>query len=97
VIFADFEYDEHYSDIHHGLVEFVREHFDDVQHGLQGDSWIWIFDGDDKVEIDTFSSMTHQVKSASPHSRLLDNVLERLTTRYTLNLYDTPEPEPHED
>ena len=97
MIFADFEYDDDYGDVHDGLVDFVSAHFDEVQHGLQGDSWIWIFDGDDKVAIDTFSAMTHQVKCASPDSRLLEKVLARLSTGYTLRLYTDPEPEPHED
>lgn len=35
-------------------------HFSSVESGLQGDSWIWILDGDEKVSIDSFTSMKHQ-------------------------------------
>ncbi len=64
MIFAELEYQKHYSDVHAELLAVVDKHFSRVQSGLQGDSWIWIFDGEEKVAIDTFTSMKHQIKSA---------------------------------
>ncbi len=65
--------------------------------GLQGESWIWIFEGDEKVAIDTFSSMDfHQIKS-SKHGTLVQRVIEILLLRYKVNVYQTPKLEAHEE
>lgn len=65
MIFAEMEYEKHYSDIHDGLVIFIKSKFPNLDYGLQGDSWIWIIENNKKVDIDTFSSMKHQIKSGS--------------------------------
>lgn len=95
MIFAELEYPEHYSDIHDELVEFLRAHFAVVQEGHQGDSWIWLTDGDEKVEVDTFSSMKHQIKSTSD-VQLVRKVLTILKGKYMLRIYEPPELEGHE-
>jgi len=59
MIFADMEYQNEYSDFHSELVVFIESNFSMVKSGLQGDSWIWIFEADEKVAINTFSSMKH--------------------------------------
>lgn len=97
MIFAELKYEQDYGAIHDELVEYLEASFSNIQHGLQGDSWIWIFNGDEKVAIDTFSSMTHQVKSDNPKGVLLEQVITSLSERYMLARYDEPELEPHED
>ncbi|MDT8320269.1 MAG: hypothetical protein RQ826_07050 [Xanthomonadales bacterium] len=57
MIFAEFQYPCRYADVHDELLALVRKRFAEVQSGLQGDSWIWIMDGGEKVVIDTFSFM----------------------------------------
>jgi len=96
MIFAELQYPGRYEEAHDELLAFVRERFAKVQAGLQGDSWIWIFDRDDKVAIDTFSSMKHQVKSARP-GRHVKAVIDALRERYSVNVYAEPEGEPHDD
>ena len=64
---------------------------------LQGDSWIWIFEGEEKVAIDTFSSMKHQVKTEFPNGTLVRSVLEALSSKYDVTVFDNPEIEPHEE
>ena len=96
MIFSELEYRQHYSDIHDELVEYLQAHFPDIQDGHQGDSWIWISDGDEKVEVDTFSSMKHQVKSAAD-GQLVQKVIAILQRKYTLIIYQPPELEGHED
>lgn len=96
MIFADLQYAESYSDIHADLVGFVRSRFSEVESGLQGDSWIWIFDGGEKVAIDTFSSMTHQVKSSKPGAHV-QQVLDILQSRYKLLVHEKPQLEGFED
>lgn len=90
MILAAIRYEQHYADFHSELVDFISANFSEVQHGLQGDSWIWIFEGDEKVEIDTFSSMKHQVKCDSENSQLLQKVISRLSAQYDLEVYANP-------
>jgi len=97
MIFANIDYEQDYSDVHQELVEFIKAHFDTVDSGLQGDSWIWIYDGEDKVEIDTFSSMKHQIKCASKQSPLVDKIIDLLASKYIVHKFSQPELEPHED
>lgn len=96
MIFAEMTYPEHYSVFHAELFAFISKHFSQVDGGLQCDSWIWILDGEEKVAIDTFTSMKHQIKSpmAGLHVQTVINVLQR---RYEINVYDDPEFEGHED
>lgn len=96
MIFAEFEYEGHYSDFHAELLAFVSKHFSHVQSGLQGDSWIWILDGDEKVAIDTFTSMKHQVKSPRDGAHVR-KVIDTLQRQFRMKVYDKPEPEAHED
>jgi hypothetical protein len=76
MIFAEMEYPQDYWDIHDELVRHVQAHFSQVESGHQSDSWIWITSGDEKVAIDTFTAMKHQVKSARP-GPLVQDVLAR--------------------
>ena len=97
MIFAEMEYQSDYSEFHLELVTFIESNFSNVKSGLQGDSWIWIFEGNDKVAIDTFLSMKHQVKCESSNSQLINKVIQTLSRKYKLHIYDKPELEPHED
>lgn len=96
MVFAEFAYEMHYSDFHAELLERVMRHFSSVESGLQGDSWIWIFDGNAKVSIDTFTSMKHQIKSSSPGAHV-QKVIDALRDEFQLHVHEEPEREPHED
>lgn len=96
MIFADLHYEKHYSDVHLALVTLLVSEFNNVQHGLQGDSLIWVFEGGDKVEIDTFYSMKHQIKCSNMRSRAVEKVIEVLRSEYVIFVYSQPEQEPHE-
>lgn len=96
MIFAQLQYESSYSEVHAELLAFLRTHFPNTQSGLQGDSWIWIFEGEEKVEVDTFSAMKHQIKSAKA-GPLVQNVIAALMLKYTLDVYEKPELEGHED
>ena len=97
MIFAELQYERDYSDLHYELVDFLQSKFPNIQHGLQGDSWIWIFAGDEKVAVDTFSSMKHQVKSEHLNGSLIKEVIKALSEKYKLIVFDDPELEGHED
>lgn len=97
MIFAEMVYQGHYSEFHEELVEFINSKYSKVESGLQGDSWIWIFNDNCKVAIDTFSSMKHQIKCDTFDCPLVNSLINTLSDRYNLNIYTSPEPEPHED
>lgn len=97
MVFGELNYQGDYADMHAPLVALIKPHFAHVQSGLQGDSWIWVVDGDDKVAIDTFSAMTHQIKCENAHSILLKEVITVLSLRYSLVIYEQPQIEPHEE
>jgi hypothetical protein len=94
MIFADFHYSGPYTAAHDDLYAFLHSRFDRVEGGLQGESWIWI--DEDKVEVDTFSAMTHQVKSSRPGSHV-ERVIGVVKEKYDVQVYPQPEIEPHED
>ena len=96
MVFAEMEYQKHYSDFHPELLGFISKHFSQVQSGLQGDSWIWILDGEEKVAIDTFTSMKHQVKSAKAGIHV-QKVIDTLMRQFEVKVYEEPTLEGHED
>jgi hypothetical protein len=96
MVFADLQYSGPYEDAHDGLYAFLHSRFDRVEGGLQGDSWIWIWFDENKVAVDTFSAMTHQIKSPRP-GRHVERVIGVLKEEYNVTVYPRPEIEPHED
>ncbi len=96
MVFAEMDYQWEYQDFHAELVAFLSARFSRVESGLQGDSYIWIFDDDEKVRIDTFSSMKHQIKSRSECS-LVQNVLDTLLREYKVLVFKEPQLEGNED
>ena len=97
MIYAELQYEAHYSEVHQELVAVLQSEFPHLESGLQGDSWIWIFEDNEKVAIDSFSSMKHQIKSSSPRARLVYRVIEMLGARYRLEIFQNPLLEPHEE
>ena len=95
MVFAELAYDMHYSDFHAGLLACVMRNFSRVESGLQGDSWIWIFDGDEMVSIDTFTSMKHQIKSPSAGAHV-QKVIDALGHEFQLHVHPEPQREAHE-
>jgi len=96
MIFADIKYEQHYSYVHDDLVRVLASEFSTLEHGLQGDSWIWIYEDDEKVEIDTFYSMKHQIKSSVQNGNLVQKVIKAVSSEFEVDKYHSPEPEPHE-
>jgi phage-related protein len=96
MIFAEIQYQSQYENFHAELKAFLEKHFLHVESGLQGDSWFWIFDNGEKVAIDTFTSMKHQVKSPKVGEHV-QKVIEALRLKYKVNVYDQPKLEGHEE
>tara|TARA_R110000850_G_scaffold253997_1_gene379276 strand:- start:44 stop:343 length:300 start_codon:yes stop_codon:yes gene_type:complete len=89
MVFGEIRYPQEYDDVHAEMVALIRSQFSNVEAGLQGDSWIWILDGDDKVAIDTFSSMKHQVKSCTAGSHV-QRVIDALRAKYDVQVFEPP-------
>ena len=64
MVFAELKYDGEYAEQHTPLHNHLAKHFTRVESGLQGDSYVWVFRDSEKVAVDTFTSVRHQVKSA---------------------------------
>jgi hypothetical protein len=96
MIFAVLEYEQHYADVHPSIETLLRASFSELKCGLQGDSWFWVYLDGQRIEIDTFLSHKHEVKSpvAGPH---VDRVIEVLERRFKVRRSDRPILEPHED
>ncbi|CAN5198974.1 hypothetical protein BH10PSE13_BH10PSE13_21740 [soil metagenome] len=89
MVFAKINYSGNYFDEHAKVVTLIESFFSDVNSGLQSDSWIWIMDGDEKVAIDTFTSIKHQVKSYTAGLHV-QKVIDALHTKYDVEVFDEP-------
>ena len=96
MIYARFSHSIPYGDFHDELLEFVKSKFTHVESGHQGDSWIWIFNESERVEIDTFYSMVHEIKTSHAEAKLVKLVIQALSEKYELQILSNPEAEPHE-
>lgn len=95
MVFAEIQYTPPYADMHETMVRLLGGHFEHIESELQSDSYIWVRAGEQRVEVDTFTSMRHEVKAWGP-SELLDRVLEVLSLEYMLWIFDPPVREGHE-
>jgi len=97
MIFAEIKSSQSYYDLYPELLEVIEGIFENVQSGVQGDAWIWVEQGDEKVALDTFSSMQFQIKSTQPSSILLKKVISELEKRFDLIIYPQAIIEGHDD
>jgi len=96
MIFAEFIKEQDYYLFYYELVDFMKEKYENVESGLQGDAWIEITKGQEKVTIDTFTSMRFQIKYRLVGGLLLEDVISKLKNEYQIHVFDKPEPEVHE-
>lgn len=86
VIFAELDR-EKFEDI----LDRLMKYFQNIQFGRQGDDWIWIHVEDDRVEIDSFTSMQLEVKGRQKHSKTVKTILQLLEKDWILNRFDPPQ------
>ncbi len=72
------------------ILQTLMEHFKDIQSGRQGDDWIWIHAGDDKLEIDSFFSMQLEVKGKYKQLEAAKQILQDLDEHCILQIFDPP-------
>ena len=85
VIFAELNRD-HFDEI----LQTLTEHFENIQSGRQGDDWIWIHLGDDKIEIDPFYSMELEVKGKYRYIEIAGQIIQRIKDNWILHVFDPP-------
>lgn len=56
-----------------------------------------MFEGSEKVAIDSFLSMKHEVKAEAAFANLALAVIEVLSKRFKVEILSEPQLEPHED
>ena len=72
------------------ILQTLQSHFEHVEHGRQGDDWIWIHLGDEKIEIDSFFSMNLEIKGKLGHLPVVRQILAQLQTEFILKVFDPP-------
>ena len=91
MIFGEIVTEKNYCDFYPELLYFVQHHYENVESGIQGDAYIWIKDKNEKVALDTFTSMRFQIKSSQRGGTLLEGVINLLESSFSLYIYDEPE------
>jgi hypothetical protein len=72
------------------ILQSLLEQFQNIQSGRQGDDWIWIHLGDDKIEIDSFYSIELEVKGKRMHYSTAMQALQKLDDRWIIQIFDPP-------
>lgn len=85
VIFAKLNRD-HFDEIMHSLTE----QFKNIQSGRQGDDWIWIHLGEDRIEIDSFYSMELEVKGKYKYISVAKQIIQYMDGKWILQVFDPP-------
>jgi len=85
VIFAELNRD-HFDEI----LQTLSESFKSIQSGRQGDDWIWIHFGEDRIEIDSFYSMELEVKGKYKYIAEAKQIIQSMKSELILQIFDPP-------
>jgi hypothetical protein len=85
VIFAELKRN-YFDDIR----QEVENRYTNVQYGSQGDDWIWLHYGDDKIEIDSFYSMELEMKGLKDKQDFADEILSWMKPEWIIARFEPP-------
>ena len=85
VIFAELNRN-HFDNI----LQTLKEHFQNIQSGRQGDDWIWIHLGEDRIEIDSFYSMELDVKGKYKYIAVARQIIQSMKSEWIRQVFDPP-------
>jgi len=85
VIFAELNRDNFEE-----ILQTLMKHFENIQSGRQGDDWIWIHLGDDKIEIDSFYSMQLEIKGKYKYLTVATQIIQKMGSNWILQIYNPP-------
>lgn len=72
------------------ILQTLKSHFENIEYGRQGDDYIWIHLGDDKLEIDSFYSLNLEVKGRYRHRQFVMQVLREMENEWIFRVFDPP-------
>jgi hypothetical protein len=72
------------------ILHTLTEHFEHIQSGRQGDDWIWIHLGEDKIEIDSFYSMSLEIKGKYKYLEIAERILQNMKKDWIIQVFDPP-------
>jgi len=72
------------------ILQSLMGQFKDIQSGRQGDDWIWIQLGGDKIEIDSFYSMELEVKGKRKHYTATMQLIQNMNKSWIIQIFDPP-------
>jgi hypothetical protein len=85
VVFAEL-----YRDRFDEILKSLTEQFKHIQSGRQGDDWIWIHLGGDKIEIDSFYSMELEVKGKRKHYTVAMQAIQKMDEGWIIQVFAPP-------
>lgn len=85
VIFAELERDNFEE-----ILARLMQYYPGIQSGRQGDDWIWVHFDDEKVEIDSFTSMQLEVKAKRRQTAVVRKLLSLMEPGWVLQVFDPP-------
>jgi len=85
VIFAELNRD-HFDEI----TQTLLDQFENIEYGRQGDDWILIHLGNDKIEIDSFYSMELEVKGKYKYLTVAKQIIPNMDSKWLLQVFDPP-------
>ena len=85
VIFAELDRDRFDE-----ILQALTKYFENIQYGRQGDDWIWIHVGEDKVEIDSFFSMQLEVKGKYKYLETVRQVIQKMENDWIVQVFNPP-------
>ena len=97
MIYGEIVTHQSYYEVYRPLLNLIKANFSEVESGVQGDAYIWIKSGSEKVALDTFTSMRFQIKSNKVGGLLVEQVITTLESEYKLFIYNEPEHEGYEN
>ena len=97
MIYGEIISDKNYYDFYPELLELIQRNFENVEAGVQGDAYIWIMNENEKIALDTFTSMRFQIKSNRYGGTLLESVIQLLESKLSVYMYEKPEIEVNDD
>lgn len=72
------------------ILQTLMGHFENIENGRQGDDWIWIHLGEDKIEIDSFYSMELEIKGKYKLLSVVNRIIQQLEDVWIIQVFDPP-------
>lgn len=72
------------------ILQALESHLENIQSGRQGDDWIWIQLGEEKIEIDSFYSRNLEMKGKYKQLTIAMQILQQMDDAWVIQFFDPP-------